>query len=432
MKKAIVWFTKDLRVHDNAVLNEAIHYFDEVFPIYCLEEAHFGNTPYGFQKTGKFRKRFLKESLLNLNENLKALGSGLVFLKGKPEMAIKEFASKHKVEKVFAMFQIAPEERAVQQSVKAVLQSIDCKFEAIPNQALFWAKDLPFSISQAPDVFTTFRNKVESKSAVKAVLNTPERINTPAIEELSSAWNFPEHNEDDFPTDSRAVLCFKGGETEALKRLSYYVEGSNAIVTYKNTRNQMIGERYSTKFSPWLAMGCLSPRQVYHQIKKFEKEHVANESTYWVIFELLWREYFMVMMQKYPYQFFVYEGLSSPAPNKPKFNSVLFQKWIDGKTGKDFIDANMVELKQTGFMSNRGRQNVASYLCHDLNIDWRYGAAYFEEQLIDYDVSSNWCNWAYIAGVGNNPRGKSVFNIEKQANDYDRDKSYRKLWLTNI
>jgi deoxyribodipyrimidine photo-lyase len=124
--------------------------------------------------------------------------------------------------------------------------------------------------------------------------------------------------------------------------------------------------------------------------------------------------------------------LSRSTPNKPKFNSVLFQKWIDGKTGNDFVDANMVELKQTGFMSNRGRQNVASYLCHDLNIDWRYGAAYFEEQLIDYDVSSNWCNWAYIAGVGNNPRGKSVFNIEKQANDYDRDKSYRKLWLTNI
>ena len=89
----------------------------------------------------------------------------------------------------------------------------------------------------------------------------------------------------------------------------------------------------------------------------------------------------------------------------------------------------MMELNLTGFMSNRGRQNVASYLCHDLKLDWRYGAAYFEEQLIDYDVSSNWGNWAYIAGVGNNPRGVSVFNLNKQADDYDKNKSYRNLWL---
>jgi deoxyribodipyrimidine photo-lyase len=92
----------------------------------------------------------------------------------------------------------------------------------------------------------------------------------------------------------------------------------------------------------------------------------------------------------------------------------------------------MLELKLTGFMSNRGRQNVASFLCHNLKLDWRYGAAYFEEQLIDYDVSSNWCNLAYVAGVGNDPRGNRVFNIEKQANDYDTYKKYRTLWMKNI
>jgi len=98
----------------------------------------------------------------------------------------------------------------------------------------------------------------------------------------------------------------------------------------------------------------------------------------------------------------------------------------------DFIDANMIELKLTGFMSNRGRQNVASYLCNDLKLNWRYGAAYFEQQLIDYDVCSNWGNWAYLAGVGNDPRGNRYFNIEKQAQDYDKDKEYRKLWLADF
>ena len=92
----------------------------------------------------------------------------------------------------------------------------------------------------------------------------------------------------------------------------------------------------------------------------------------------------------------------------------------------------MIELKLTGFMSNRGRQNVASYLCHDLKLDWRYGASYFEQQLIDYDVCSNWGNWAYLAGVGNDPRGDRYFNSDKQANDYDSKKTYRKLWIQTI
>jgi deoxyribodipyrimidine photo-lyase len=137
-------------------------------------------------------------------------------------------------------------------------------------------------------------------------------------------------------------------------------------------------------------------------------------------------------MQKYGNLFFKLGGIKS-AEQQSIHNMVdLFQQWKNGQTGNDFIDANMLELKLTGFMSNRGRQNVASYLCHNLKLDWRYGAAYFEEQLIDYDVSSNWCNWAYVAGVGNDPRSNRVFNIEKQANDYDTNKKYRTLWMKNI
>lgn len=113
-------------------------------------------------------------------------------------------------------------------------------------------------------------------------------------------------------------------------------------------------------------------------------------------------------------------------------NEEILKKWIDGETGVDFVDANMLELKHTGFISNRGRQNVASYLVNDLKLDWRYGAAYFEQQLIDYDVCSNWGNWAYQAGVGNDPRGKRYFNIEKQAEEYDKNNFYRNMWLSKF
>jgi deoxyribodipyrimidine photo-lyase len=106
----------------------------------------------------------------------------------------------------------------------------------------------------------------------------------------------------------------------------------------------------------------------------------------------------------------------------------VFRKWAYGETGDDFVDANMKELLYTGFMSNRGRQNVASYFVHRLKQDWRLGAAWFESLLIDYDVSSNYGNWMYAAGVGNDPRDR-VFNTQKQADRYDPESAYRDLWL---
>ena len=191
----------------------------------------------------------------------------------------------------------------------------------------------------------------------------------------------------------------------------------------------MVGADYSSKFSAWLAMGCISPRAIYHEIKKYEKENEANDSTYWLVFELLWRDFFRFMFKKYQTKFFLYSGIQSDKVNSKALNKKLVSQWVKGTTPSDFINANMIELKQTGFMSNRGRQNVASYFCNELNMDWRIGAAYFESQLIDYDVCSNWGNWAYLAGVGNDPRKHRYFNIEKQANDYDKDRVFRDLWL---
>ena len=138
------------------------------------------------------------------------------------------------------------------------------------------------------------------------------------------------------------------------------------------------------------------------------------------------------MMKKYSHKLFQQSGIHAKIDNLHQHDSEVFQTWKSGQTGNDFIDANMIELNQTGFMSNRGRQNVASYLCNNSKLDWRYGAAYFEQQLIDYDVCSNWGNWAYLAGVGNDPRGNRIFNIEKQANDYDKTRVFRNLWLNKI
>ncbi|AIN74203.1 Cryptochrome DASH [Flavobacterium psychrophilum FPG3] len=428
MKTAIVWFKTDLRVEDNETIIKAILQSEQIIPVYCFDDSHFETTKYGFKKTGSFRAQFLLESLQDLDKNLRAIGSGLVITKGKPEIEIPKIAKEYKAQKVFSKREVSFEEKKTEKMVQNELFKLRCELETFSTSTLYHAEDLPFSIRNIPDVFTNFRKKTEQDATIRTVFKKPEKINSPKITTLS------------LPTledlglkcktiDSRAAIQFKGGETEAINRLNYYFFQTNSISNYKKTRNGMVGENYSSKFSPWLALGCISPRFIYNEIKKYELQFGANDSSYWLIFELLWRDFFRFMFKKYQTKFFIYLGIKTEKGNSKSLNDKLFSQWINGKTKSDFINANMLELKLTGFMSNRGRQNVASYFCNELNMDWRLGAAYFEEQLIDYDVCSNWGNWAYLAGVGNDPRGHRYFNIEKQASDYDKNKEFRELWL---
>ena len=431
MKRAIVWFKTDLRLNDNETLVQAINYSDEVIPVYCLDEAHFKTSELGFNKTGNFRTQFLLESLIDLDKNLRAIGSGLILIKGKPEIEIIKLAQKYQVQKVFAKKEVAFEELKTQDSVEKELVKINCLLETYSTSTLYHPQDLPFTINDIPDIFTNFRKRIEKECSIRAVFEQPKIINSPSIEPLRLP-DLEALGLTNLEQDSRAAIHFKGGETVGLKRLHFYLFESKAIASYKQTRNGLIGENYSSKFSAWLSLGCLSARAIYHEIKKYEAQYTANESSYWLVFELIWRDYFRYIMKKYKHHLFLPNGIKKSGIQTHKHNPALFEKWVNGQTGNDFIDANMLELKLSGFMSNRGRQNVASYLCHDLKLDWRYGAAYFEQQLIDYDVCSNWGNWAYVAGVGNDPRENRVFNIEKQANDYDNNKTYRNLWLNNI
>jgi deoxyribodipyrimidine photo-lyase len=430
MKTSIVWFKTDLRLHDDETLIKAIAQSDEIIPVYCFDDAEFVTTEFGFQKTGSFRAQFILESLIDLDSNLRAIGSGLLILKGKPEVEIPKIVHEYKATKVFSKKEVSYEEKQTEIKVREELFKLKCELKTFSTSTLYHAEDLPFSIKDIPDVFTNFRKKIEKDSNIRTCFEKPLQIYSPELPEFTLP-TLEELGIEFSPINQRAAIQFKGGESEAIKRLDYYFFESKFISNYKETRNGMVGADYSSKFSAWLALGCISPRFIFQELKKYEKQFGANESTYWLVFELLWRDYFRFMMKKYNAKFFQQAGIQSKGIPVNKHNKSQLQDWIDGKTGVDFIDANMIELKLTGFMSNRGRQNVASYLCNDLKLDWRYGAAYFEQQLIDYDVCSNWGNWAYLAGVGNDPRGNRYFNIEKQANDYDKNKSFRNLWLNN-
>jgi deoxyribodipyrimidine photo-lyase len=427
MKTALIWFKTDLRLTDNETLVKAIAQNDQVIPVYCLDDNHFKTTSFGFKKTGSFRAQFLLESLTDLDKNLRKLGSGLLLVKGKPEEELPKIAQQFNAKKVYAKREVAFEEKHTEDKVQKELFKLGCQFETFSTSTLYHAEDLPFSIKDIPDVFTNFRKKTEKESTIRSIFDTPTTISSPEIRAFELP-TFEDLGLEENHMDERAAIQFKGGESEAIKRLKHYFYETKCLSKYKETRNEMVGSNYSSKFSAWLAMGCISARFIHSEIKNYEKQFGANDSTYWLEFELLWRDFFRFMFKKHQTKLFQPSGIAGEVKSA-NTNQKLLDMWINGKTKVDFIDANMIELKLTGFMSNRGRQNVASYLINDLKLDWRLGAAYFEEQLIDYDVSSNWGNWAYLAGVGNDPRTNRYFNIEKQTNDYDKSKVFRNLWL---
>jgi len=207
---------------------------------------------------------------------------------------------------------------------------------------------------------------------------------------------------------------------------------TDQISTYKETRNGLLGLDYSSKFSMYLSQGCISPKTIYSEIKKYEEERMSNDSTYWLTFELLWRDFFRLMGKKHGNTIFQIGGTKKDDQFSKDESFDKFNKWAEGKTGIPFIDANMKELNQTGFMSNRGRQNVASFLVNDLGMNWLMGAEYFESLLIDYDPCSNYGNWNYVAGVGSDPRTDRYFNIYSQAKRYDPKGEFVKSWLPEL
>lgn len=258
---------------------------------------------------------------------------------------------------------------------------------------------------------------------------------------------------------------FNGGSKSGIERVRHLIE-SGSMTSYKDTRNGLIGQDFSTKLSAWLALGSITARQVHWLMVDFEDGKTAlgkstqgygqgeNKGTAGVRFELLWRDYMRLCTTKFGSRLFMVDGYRRDADANFKFISSPFthstakknshgvndadtraavERFVAGRTGTGLIDASQRELFLTGYTSNRTRQNVASYLSKHLGIDWRLGAEWYETNLVDYDVHSNWGNWQYVAGVGNDPRGSArIFNPVKQAVDYDSHGEYVRMWIPEL
>ncbi len=422
----LVWFRQDLRLDDHLALTAACAQATSLLPVYCVDPRAFAPTRWGFPRTQGPRIRFWEESLTALRTELQAQGSDLLVVWGHPEEELPRLVRELGASAVHAHAEIAPEEAAVEARLREQLPPGTLHLHE--GNQLFEAEDLPFTLETLPDIFSQFRKQVERAGRIRKPLPVPAHLPPlPDALPLPASGSFPDAERE---PDARAVLAFSGGAPAGRQRVQAYFWETHALQQYKVTRNGLLGANYSSKLSPWLAFGCLSPRWVFAEVERYEAEVLANDSTYWLKFELLWREFFRWIGRRYGVRLFRRAGLRDlPAPDTVDGR---FAAWAAGQTGVPFVDANLRELQQTGFMSNRGRQNVASFLVKDLQQDWRAGAAWFESWLLDYDVCSNWGNWAYVAGVGNDPRDNRTFNVVLQAQRYDPQGAYVQHWLPEL
>jgi len=422
--RALYWFRNDLRLGDNPALAEACASSSALLPVFCHDPAQDADTRWGFVRRGPHRQRFVHDSLSDLSNLLQARGSRLLQLPGRARDVLPVLARELQIDEVVTEDIAAPEE----QDEVLALRAAGLAVRTRDQSGLFELADLPFEPPKVPDVFTAFRQAVEyAMVRVPAVVPVPGRLPpTPAAPD-ATAQVLPPASDDVRSSFPYARPEFAGGETTGLAHLQRYFQGPLAR-QYKATRNQLCGTDYSTKFSAWLACGALSARQIHAALQAHEARLGASDGSRWIEFELLWREHFRLLHRRHGRALYRARGLGDlPTPTH---DSAAFARWCQGNTGEPLVDAGMRELSTTGYLSNRLRQVVASFLIHDLRCDWRAGAAWFESALVDFDVHSNQGNWLYIAGRGTDPRGGRRFNVEKQTRDHDPDGAYRALWLT--
>lgn len=409
--RALYWFRNDLRLNDHPGLSVAAE-ANELLLVYLWPKPR----PWcNLQGLGEQRERFLSETLSSLDQALGDRGQRLLLLHGSPELVLPDLVRDYGIDIVHCSHCPGSYETRAEEALHRRL-AIPLKVHR--GNRLFPAEDVKTATPELPETFSPFRRQVEQQ------LRPLEPVAGPATLPPTPAVRF----HDIPPSDARPAVSMplRGGSAAGHRRLRQFIDGG-AIRNYKETRNGLDPLDGSSTLSLWLANGSVSVREVAAAVREHEQQQGSNESTYWLYIELLWREYFHWCADRDGDALFRAGGRSAPV-HRCTFEPRNFARWCAGDTDYPLVNALMHQLVSSGWMSNRGRQIAASCLVHDYAIDWRYGAAFFEKHLIDFDVASNYGNWQYIAGVGADPRGGRHFNIEKQTAQYDPDGLFTGKW----
>lgn len=401
MSSSILWFRQDLRLHDNEALTEAVRNADDVIPVYVF------NVKAG--RISTFRLKFLIESVIDLRSQLRALGSDLIVRTGQPDEVINQLALETKSQWVYCNRERTREEVEEQDNLEKKLWSTGRELRYSRGKMLYYTSDLPFPVTHCPDSFVTFRKEVEAIVPVRAPLNSP--LSMPGIKVPYDPGQIPDI-QTFFPDQVDAgEHLFSGGETEGLQ----------ALLKHQYHHPEFLNMEEGLMISPWISMGCLSPKKVFYD--SFDMED-GGES---VRQHLLYRDYLRLMGKKYGDLIFARSGIKTRIPAS-ETNPEAFENWKAGNTGIPIIDAAMHQLNRTGWISEILRKTVANYLIKVLKLDWTLGAAYFEATLIDYDPCSNWVAWLNLAGVGPDSREDRIIHYDIVGKKLDPDGAYVRMW----
>ncbi|WP_289064039.1 deoxyribodipyrimidine photo-lyase [uncultured Zobellia sp.] len=402
-KISIFWFRRDLRLDDNIGFLEALKGNYKVLPIFIFDSEILENLP-----KDDARVTFIYENLQRMRDTLQSENhSSIAIYHGKPLSIFKDLLSQYEINAVYTNHDYEPYAKKRDESIKELLQENDVTFHTFKDQVVFEKDDILKSDGDPYIVYTPYKNKW------KEHFNPDEHLTI----------HYTKQYRDNLIQNTRLPnlsLTDMGFKTSSLKIPEYTVTPT-LIDNYEDTRNYPAIENGTSLLGPHLRFGTVS-------IRKMMKKAIAEKNeVFWS--ELIWREFFMQILWHYPKT--VNEAFKKKYDRISwRNNEDEFEKWKEGNTGYKLVDAGMRQLNETGYMHNRVRMLVASFLCKHLLIDWRWGEAYFAEKLLDYEMSSNVGNWQWAAGSGVDAAPYfRIFNPMTQVEKFDKDKKYISKWV---
>lgn len=391
------WFRRDLRLEDNVGLYQALQSVYPVLPLFIFDDAILEHLP-----QDDARVTFIYESLSKINEKLVELGSSLLVKKGKSHEVWQQLMSEFDIKEVFYNKDYEPYAIKRDQGITELLAQNGVKLQAFKDQVIFEEAEITKADGLPYTVYTPYKNKwLEKYRTLAPVVEYDTAIFSKNW--LTSAFVFP-------------ALSAIGFESSAIKVKPHNL---TKIVTYHETRDFPALDTTSY-LSPHLRFGTVSVRKLVNWAARKNDVFLS---------ELIWREFFMQILYHFPkvvqHNFkSAYDGIEW------RNDQADFQRWCSGTTGYPMVDAGMRELNATGYMHNRVRMVVASFLCKHLLLPWQWGEAYFAQKLLDYDLSANVGNWQWAAGTGCDAAPYfRVFNPDIQLQKFDAKGLYIRKWI---
>lgn len=399
--KGLIWFRHDLRLADNPALTALSRHCNKALMLYIIDPEWFKPSHFQTKKMGRFREEFLYQSLLALEKDLKKRKQKLIIKVGNSEEIIPELCKKHDINLVTITDHPGVYQRQDVANLKRVLP---CKIIVSESFSLFLQHQLSFKQNTFPQTFSQFKKHIQHQHLIPSIpISAPE--NLPAsIDERKDVWGGQEFVYDLSP--------FHGGEDAGVVQLNQYFWKTDGLKNHLKTRNQLDGWQFSSKLSASIANGALSARFIAAELDKYEYRYGKCASTKALFSQLLRREYYQWMMHYCGAKMFSFDGTQNDTKYPPLFSEQL-NAWKDGSTTFPIVNACMRQLNQTGYMSHRARKIVAHCLIKELEIDWRFGAAYFEQQLIDFDVALNYGNWHDLSNSSEEYKEDQSINLDQ-------------------